>query len=206
MSKVLTWRTALNEMHPEQQGVVLGGSLSQRFAAWPLWANHPSYIGGLYGLLITLALAFPIGYKTGWDSTTWGITLFYQGVFIIFACSFLGFCSRIMMSIFKRPPMEVPRTILYLMPFVGLAWLTLIITGLFQTTSSIAWMLIIIPGPIYVHVTWAPRWRYLTMLESGDDPFGGKRIQIQEDADIAGGDDELLNVVETFESTNGEEE
>lgn len=193
-------------MHPDQQGVVLGGSLSQRFAVWPLWANHPSYIGGFYGLLITMALAFPIGYKTGWNTTTWGITLFYQGAFIIFACSFLGYCSRIMMSIFKRPPMEVPRTVLFLMPFVGLAWLTMIITGLIETTSSVAWILIIVPGPIYVHLTWAPRWRFLTMLESGHDPFEGKKIEIQDDVAIAGGDDELLNVVKAFDDIIDEEE
>lgn len=196
MSRDLSWRSALEEMHPEQKGVIEGGSLSQRFATLPLWASHPSYIGGFYGLLITITLAFPLGYKTGWDLNTWGVTLFFQGVFIIFACSFLGLCSRLMMSIFKRPPMEVPRTILFVMPFIGLAWLTLIITGFLQMSSTIAWLLMIIPGPVYVHITWAPRWRFLSMLEEGLDPFEGQKIYSQNASDLAGGDDEILSVVD----------
>jgi len=29
------------------------------------------------------------------------------------------------------------------------------------------------PGPVYVHLSWAPRWRLLCRLEEGLDPFQG---------------------------------
>jgi hypothetical protein len=47
-----------------------------------------------------------------------------------------------------------------------------------QIPELLAWLLMLAPGPIYVHLSWAPRYRMLTMLEDGKDPFGPSRVEI----------------------------
>ena len=51
----------------------------------------------------------------------------------------------------------------------------------------------IFPGPVYIHLSWAPRWRLLNMLEQNINPFQNKVdiSEIQEDF-------ELNEIVEDF--------
>jgi hypothetical protein len=88
------------------------------------------------------------------------------------------------------------------MPFIGLAWLSLQMTGLLDFWVWGAWFLLIIPGPIYIHISWAPRWRLLCKLEDGQDPFAGEsvvgtdgRLETAEFEE----DDELAEVVADFD-------
>ena len=83
------------------------------------------------------------------------------------------------------------------MPFVGLAWLSLEMTELLDFWIWGAWLLLLIPGPLYIHLSWAPRWRLLCRLEDGLDPFEGKLMV--EEVDTAGGDEELAEVVAVFD-------
>jgi hypothetical protein len=46
--------------------------------------------------------------------------------------------------------------------------------------EMLAWILMLASGPIYVHLSWAPRHRMLTMLEDGRDPFGPANFQIEQ--------------------------
>ena len=61
-----------------------------------------------------------------------------------------------------------------------------------------------IPGPLYVHLSWAPRWRLLCMVEDGVNPFENmpvKNYLSDEGSDIVvSGDSELMEVVESFQS------
>ncbi len=67
--------------------------------------------------------------------------------------------------------------LLFSAPFVGIAALIgLWMDILPQFPESIAWIILLLPGPIYVHLSWAPRYRMLTMLEDGNDPFDLTRI------------------------------
>jgi len=88
------------------------------------------------------------------------------------------------------------------MPFFGMALLTISRTDLVNLPMWFVWLLLLLPGPMYVHLSWAPRWRLLCMLEDGRDPFVGiesKQSEPNEDAAIlAGEDEELLSVVDEY--------
>ena len=61
-----------------------------------------------------------------------------------------------------------------------------------------------IPGPLYIHLSWAPRWRLLCMIEDGANPFENmpvkQYINNEENEEVVTGDSEMMEVVESFES------
>ena len=68
---------------------------------------------------------------------------------------------------------------------------------------TLVWALLLLPGPVYVHLSWAPRWRLLCMIEDGKDPFVGMEIKPDESVEaeeMVGEDTELLEVVDAFEA------
>ena len=95
------------------------------------------------------------------------------------------------------------------MPFIGFTLFTLIHTDLLVSntyTQYLSWGLLMIPGPFYIHLSWAPRWRILCLIEDNKYPFAGEpvteseRIMSQdEDFEVAGDDSEIMEVVESFE-------
>ena len=111
--------------------------------------------------------------------------------------------SLIIVSISKRFPATPPRYILYPMPFVGLGFLTISMTDMMNLPSSLIWLLLLLPGPMYVHLSWAPRWRLLCLLEDDKNPFEGMEMDFKDPANdaenIADGDEELLSVVDALE-------
>jgi hypothetical protein len=120
------------------------------------------------------------------------------------ACLLLGMFSLIIVSLSKRFPVTPPRIILYPMPFVGFGLLTISHTGMFDLPSYLYMFLLLLPGPMYVHLSWAPRWRLLCQLEDGVNPFEGHEMKhYPEDSNfaevIADGDEELLSVVNALE-------
>lgn len=118
------------------------------------------------------------------------------------ACLLLGMMSLIIVSISKRFPATPPRYILYPMPFVGLGLLTISMTDMMNLPSSIIWLLLLLPGPMYVHLSWAPRWRLLCLLEDDKNPFEGMedfKDPANDAENIADGDEELLSVVDALE-------
>ena len=100
--------------------------------------------------------------------------------------------------------MTPPRIILYPMPFLGIALLGLDFSNVVDVPSAISLFVLLLPGPAYVHLSWAPRWRLLCMLDEGVNPFDGMKVlpeSAQDSADdMAGEDLELLEVVDAFES------
>lgn len=187
---------------PGEQETLLGTSLSRRFARLPLWLSHPANIGGFYGLLVALALLLPYAFGQQ-DNEVWGVQWIYHTSLLLVACGICGFVSLIMVAVSKRHPVAPPRQILYPMPFVGLALLTVDRVGLVGVPSMLVWALLLLPGPMYVHLSWAPRWRLLCMIEDGKDPFIGLQTKGEETVEaeeMVGEDTEMLEVVDAFES------
>ena len=179
---------------------LVGSGLSRRFSQLPLWLSHPSNIGGFYGFLVSLALILPYSMTEEFWFPLW---ILHASVLIFFT-GFLGLSSRIMNSFFDRPPISPNRKILFPMPFVGFTILALISTDLLDGDGIMAWIswtLLILPGTLYVHLSWAPRWRLLCLIEEG-------QYQPQEiDEDVSNdieqlieNDIDLQEVVESFHS------
>ena len=92
------------------------------------------------------------------------------------------------------------------MPFIGFTLFTLIHTDLLVSntyTQYLSWGLLMIPGPFYIHLSWAPRWRILCLIEDGNNPFKdmpAKEYLQEQEEEIASDDSDLMEVVESFES------
>ncbi len=191
----------VENLAPHEQDTLLGTSLSRRFSKLPLWLSHPANIGAFYGLLVALALILPYAFG-GKNNDVWAVEWIFHTALLIVACALTGFVSILLIAFSKRHPMAPPRYILYPMPFIGLALLSIDRTELLTIPSLLIWALLLLPGPVYVHLSWAPRWRLLCMVEDGKDPFQGIEVKQEssEAEEIAGDDTELLEVVDNFES------
>jgi hypothetical protein len=197
------WRDAIGELDERDRSLLLGGTLSRRFAGLPLWLNHPANIGGFYGILVSLALILPYIFTVD----AWMMPWIYHSSLLIASCIFLGIVSRIINIFTKRMPMSTPRGILYPMPFLGLMLLTLEMTTLLDIPNFLVWGILLIPGPLYVHITWAPRWRMLCMLDNGENPFAGHVLpSVVEDEEIKtnGDDSDIMEVIEELSSEEQE--
>ncbi|MBO57937.1 MAG: hypothetical protein CMA77_02955 [Euryarchaeota archaeon] len=162
----------MESLDDEQREMLLGSSLSQRFAAWPLSISHPAIVGAFYGLLLTIALILPYGMLNDWEISLWSKNTAFMGLSMALGMAIAGQISALMNRIVQRPPIAPPRVLLFSAPFVGFAALIgLWMEILPQFPEIIAWIILILPGPIYVHLSWAPRHRMLTMLEDGINPF-----------------------------------
>ena len=183
--------------------MVTGGGLSRRFSKLPLWLSHPSNIGAFYGLLVSLALLLPYVMTEEFWFPLWLL----HASLLIAATAFLGIISRLINAFTGRMPIAVNRKILYPMPFIGFTVFTLIHTDLLintTVTQYLAWSLLMIPGPLYIHLSWAPRWRLLCMIEDGKTPFtdmpAKQYLKGKESDSIESDDTELMEVIEEFES------
>lgn len=191
----MSWRNRLDDLPPEQRTLVEGGSLSQRFSKRSLTMTHPALIGGFYGFLISMALFLPHGYSKGWNQDSIR-DLAFLGVLLVLILAIVGHTSLFMAQFLKRPPISLRRDFVYPMPFIGLSILSIMLvteieSGMSDNLTSgiryVGWAFLLIPGPIYVHLSWAPRWRLLCRLEEGLDPFEGEmELQSirQEDGEI----------------------
>lgn len=198
MDSSSNWRDRLESLDDKSKDLLLGAFLSRRFATLPLWLSHPAYVSAFYGLLLSLVLIFPSLYGYG-DS--WLFQWIYESTLILFVCLLLGFLSLIIVSISKRYPVKPPRFILYPMPFIGIALHSMNVGDLFDISNTIVWFFLLSPGPIYVHLSWAPRWRLLTQFERGENPNLDNEIveeQSKEEMQPSEWDEQLMEVVDEF--------
>ena len=89
------------------------------------------------------------------------------------------------------------------MPFIGLALLSINRTDIVAIYPFLSWTLILLPGPLYVHLSWAPRWRLLCMIDDGKNPFEGQdAIDVEEKIypETETFDSEIESVLDDFES------
>jgi hypothetical protein len=202
MAEVSSGGVSLASLDDSQSEMVTGGGLSRRFSKLPLWLSHPSNIGAFYGLLVSLALLLPYVMTEEFWFPLWLL----HASLLIAATAFLGIISRLINAFTGRMPIAVNRKILYPMPFIGFTVFTLIHTDLLintTVTQYLAWGLLMIPGPLYIHLSWAPRWRLLCMIEDGNNPFKDmpvKEYLQEQEEEIASDDSDLMEVVESFES------
>ena len=197
------WRDNLSSLDVSQQDLLTGGGLSKRFAKLPLWLSHPSNIGAFYGLLVSMALILPY-YMT---EEFWFPLWLLHASLLVAAVAALGIVSRIINALTGRMPISVNRKLLYPMPFIGFALFTMIHTDLIvknDFTQYLSWGLLMVPGPVYIHLSWAPRWRLLCMIEDGGNPFENnpiKEYNIQQESDTVVTDDsEIMEVVDSLEA------
>ena len=197
------WRDSVSSLDVSQQELLTGGGLSKRFTKLPLWLSHPSNIGAFYGLLVSMALILPY-YMT---EEFWFPLWLLHASLLVAAVAALGIVSRIINALTKRMPISVNRKLLYPMPFIGFALFTMIHTDLIvknDFTQYLSWGLLMIPGPVYIHLSWAPRWRLLCMIEDGGNPFENnpiKEYNIQQESDKVSTDDsEIMEVVDSLEA------
>ncbi|MEE2758475.1 MAG: hypothetical protein VYA86_00640 [Candidatus Thermoplasmatota archaeon] len=201
------WREDIGELPREQRQLIEGGELSQRFSRQPLGVTHPALIGGFYGFLVTISLMLPFGYQNGWSQDTlrdWA----FLGTVLILILAITGHASLMIGKILRRPPVSLPRPWVFPMPFIGLS-----ITSVFIVTEIenqlpsqvsqwlfyIGWVFLLIPGPIYIHLSWAPRWRILCRLEEGLDPFEGNLPEPQADEIDSESDNDLDIAIDSLE-------
>ena len=203
MNRLSNWENSIESLDSRDQETLLGTSLSRLFTKLPLWISHPSNIGGFYGILCSIALILPYRFANEDYSGWWGDWGLHCCLLIV-ACFFLGLCSTIIVSISRRFPAAPPRSILYPMPFLGLALLTIDRTQIYNIPAIICWVLLLLPGPLYIHLSWAPRWRLLCMIEDGKNPFFNQEAIEKEYDDLEDSsskqDLEIISVVEDFES------
>ena len=205
MGATVAWEKRTDSLTESQHELISGGGLSKRFSSLPLWLSHPSNIGAFYGFLVSIALILPY-YMT---EEFWFPLWILHASLLISATAFLGIFSRLINAFTKRMPIAVNRKILYPMPFIGFTLFTLIHTDLLFSntfTQYLSWGLIMAPGPFYIHLSWAPRWRILCLIEDGNNPFEGEteshkdyNLSDENDLEEIVDDSEIMEVVESFE-------
>ncbi len=199
-----SWVSATGSLSDDHQETLLGTSLSKQFARLPLWLSHPSNIGGFYGFLIAIALILPYRFA-GEDHYGWMSDWALHCALLMAACFFLGLCSTLITAISGRFPIAPPRTILYPMPFIGLALISINRTDIVAIYPFLSWTLILLPGPLYVHLSWAPRWRLLCMIDDGKNPFETQQNMETEQhiySETGIIDPEIQSVVDDFENSD----
>ncbi len=181
------WREVLEGLDEDHQIMLEGGSLSQLFLRYPLTICHPIFVGMVYGVLASLTLIVPFAYA-GWeDANGLESTMTDWGEISLILCAMtasLGGFSLLISGMFKRPPirLENRRRYLFPVPFIGLLLLTWAMIGdAPDSVSSVGWFLAILPGPLYIHLSYAPRWRMLDRIDRGLEPFDGMKITIAPD-------------------------
>ena len=204
------WRERLDEFDEEHRFMLEGGSISQLFLGYPLTFSHPVFVGIIYGLMINLTLILPNAYEGYINSR--GISSMIEiwlneSLIILCICAILGGFSTMMSSIFKRPPIRLEKRRRYLYPLPFLGFLITTISIAFSTPEEIEWfgyLLIILPGPLYVQLSYAPRWRILERIDRDLDPFEGMSMTIYEDKkeikNIENNNAEIENVIEELDS------
>ncbi len=173
------WQEKVAEMDPSHRLMLEGGGLSGIFLRYPLKLVNPLFVGGFYGILISTAL-LPMGIIFG-ESSNW----IGQSLKLLALTSLLRGFSLGISSIIKRPPIRLENRRRYLFPIPFLGLLILVIEaffGLGENTSRFGLFLLIVPGPIYVQLSYAPRWRILNRIQNGRGAFDGMVVTIYSDA------------------------
>jgi len=169
------WMEEVAKMDPEHRLMLEGGGLSSIFLGYPLKMVNPLFVGGFYGILISIALlpmSLLFGEPADWQLQSWKI---------LAVTSLLGGLSLIISSMVRRPPirLEHRRRYLFPIPFFGL--LILALKAFYELGTGIGVIgmaLLISPGPIYMQLSYAPRWRILNRIQEGRGPFDGMSITI----------------------------
>ena len=197
------WRERIAALPDDQRTMFEGGTLSPFFLRWPLTASHPTFVGSFYGLLISLSLLGPIlfiqseaGSSTSDSIRSWG----FLCLSLLMLCGIFGGASALTVAISKRMPIRLDRRRKYLfpIPFIGLVLFSVarIEPDLIGLSDQIGWVLLIAPGPLYIHLSYAPRWRLLERLSRGLE-LDNLPIKVGKERNL---DSDLIEAVEEIHS------
>ena len=201
------WQNVVESMDSEHKHMLRGGSVSNFFLRDSLTLCHPIFIGGCYGLMISIALLVPLTYSSLEEGDGYyqiARDWFFQMLIIVSITSFLGAFSILVSMIAKRPPARLlyVRKILFSLPFIGLAILSVSIIDKSNIIllDRLGWFLYILPGPLWIHLSYAPRWRIIDRIDRDIDPFEGMKmtVYIDEGTDVLESDSDLEEVIETI--------
>ena len=101
------WQNVVESMDSEHRHMLRGGTVSNLFLRDSLTLCHPIFVGGLYGLMISIALLPPLVYGSlsiGDDYSQIGRYWLFQMLVIVAVTSLLGAFSILASTIVKRPP------------------------------------------------------------------------------------------------------
>tara|TARA_B100000686_G_scaffold267986_1_gene283308 strand:+ start:2888 stop:3580 length:693 start_codon:yes stop_codon:yes gene_type:complete len=183
---VTSWRERVESLDSEHRHMLEGGTLSNFFLRGSLTSGHPVFVGGFYGALIGLAMLLPFLYN-GYVVENSHISdvardWSFQALILISMSSFLGGFSLLTSMAIRRPPtrLENRRKFIFPLPFLGVIAISIemIVANTPNYLGWFAWALLILPGPLWVHLSYAPRWRILDRLDRDVDPFGGMGVTI----------------------------
>lgn len=198
------WKKVVESMDSEHQHMLRGGSVSNFFLRDSLTLCHPIFIGGCYGLMISIALLVPLTHSNLGDGDGYyqiARDWFFQMLIIVSITSFLGAFSVLISMIARRPPARLlyVRKILFALPFIGLAVLSVSIIDNSDMIliDRLGWFLYILPGPLWIHLSYAPRWRIIDRIDRDIEPFEGMKMTIYggEGDDVPESDSELEEVI-----------
>lgn len=172
------WQEVVKSMDYEHEHMLRGGTVSNFFLRESLTLSHPVFVGGCYGLMISVALLLPLYYGDSQNNFVelardWGL----QSLVIVSITSILGAFSILSSTLIKRPPARLQdwKKILFVFPFIGLSIVSISTIHGFggEFFLEFGWFLYILPGPLWVHLSYAPRWRIIERIDRGLDPFEG---------------------------------
>tara|TARA_B100000029_G_C17434581_1_gene909140 strand:+ start:292 stop:882 length:591 start_codon:yes stop_codon:yes gene_type:complete len=188
---VANWREVVEGLDQEHRRMLEPGGLSGLFLRYPLSLANPAFVGGFYGLLISiplLLLAVFIGEMEEWP---------FVAARLVAVTASLGIASMSISMAVKRPPVSLDLKRRYLFPFPFIGLLIMVFSGFYEFSGMVEFAglaLLVLPGPIYVQVSYAPRWRILRLIEREMDPFGGMKIpQLPEDEVVLEGTDSEMD-------------
>ena len=204
------WRERLSDYDDEHRHMLEGGSISQLFLSYSLSFSHPVFVGIVYAFIINLTLLLPIFYDGNTDSEgfsnilqKWG----NQSLIILLLCASLGAISAIISSLVRWPPVRLERRRRYLYPLPFIGFLITTIAIIFSTSEElkiIGYFILLSPGPLYIQISYAPRWRMIERIDRDLDPFEGmKKTIFRENKNeelIEQNYDEIENAIEELDS------
>mgnify|MGYP004214885693 CR=1 FL=1 len=176
------WQNVVESMDSEHRHMLRGGSVSNFFLRDSLTLSHPVFVGGIYGFMISIALLPSMTYGGLYIGEEYsqiaGYWLFRMLV-IVATTSILGAFSILISTVVKRPPARLLyiRKILFALPFIGLTILTasFIDNQYGIILDRLGWFVYILPGPLWIHLSYAPRWRIIDRIDRGIEPFDGMK-------------------------------
>ena len=204
---VTPWRERVESLDTGHRHMLSGGTLSNFFLRGSLTSGHPVFVSGFYGVLIGAAILLPCAYdglmiENGTFSDVIRDCAF-QTLVLISMTSFLGGFSLVVSTVIKRPPvrLENRRKFIFPLPFIGIVAISLeiIFDGVPDNVRWMGWAFLIVPGPLWVNLSYAPRWRILDRLDRDVNPFEGMGITIYgvEGGDVEESDSEMEEVLDT---------
>ena len=204
---VTPWRERVESLDTGHRHMLSGGTLSNFFLRGSLTSGHPVFVSGFYGVLIGAAILLPCAYDGLMiENETFSDVIrdcAFQTLVLISMTSFLGGFSLVVSTVIKRPPvrLENRRKFIFPLPFIGIVAISLeiIFDGVPDNVRWMGWAFLIVPGPLWVHLSYAPRWRILDRLDRDVNPFEGMGVTIYgvEGGDVEESDSEMEEVLDS---------